>query len=172
MNMTELFNLSIDIVQHKLGSIKIHPALNDIVGIISSPSSNSDLSPSQLSKQAVELLIITQPIIVIQRGREYLCISGLRTLHAARVTFISTDNISVQAIQNPEVTSEQLIWIAYSDIYLKTFINMYLHEPSLLLKLYNQMGKELIESIAPKHQSKKQFAKDAGYSRQRVFYEK
>jgi len=48
---------------------------------------------------------------------------------------------------------------------------MYMREPKLLAKLYDQIGKELIKSIVPRHQLKKQFVNDAGFSRQRVFYQ-
>jgi len=170
--MTELSHFQVEAVQKELECVDIHPALDGIVDVIASQSPNSSyISPSQLSKRAVELLLITQPIIVIQQNGKYLCVCGLRTLHATKVTYGSSDSITVHIIQNPEMTADQFAWIAHSDVYLKTFVNMYMREPKLLAKLYDQIGKELIKSIVPRHQLKKQFANDAGFSRQRVFYQ-
>ena len=170
--MTYLSQLQIGIIQHTLGEVEIHPALSGIVDVVASRTPDSPyISLNQLSKRAIELLFITQPIIVIQQNGRYFCVCGLRTLHAAKVTFTPSEKIPVHVICNPNISADQLIWIAHSDFYLKTFINMYMQEPQLLAKLYEQIGKELIRSIAPKHHLKKQFAEDAGYTRQRVFYQ-
>jgi len=170
--MTELFHFHIDIVQQRLENVGIHPDLDGIVEIVVSQSSASSyISASQLSRRAVELLLITQPIIAIEQGAQCLCVCGLRTLHAAKMTFGTLDKIPVHIICTSDITADQFEWIAHSDIYLKTFINMYMREPELLAKLYDQIGKELIQSIVPKHQLKKQYASDAGHNRQRVFYQ-
>jgi len=170
--MAELFHYQVDIVQQRLEHVEVHPALDGIVEVmVSQPQGSSYISPSQLSQQAVKLLMITQPIIVIKQNNKYSCVCGLRTLHAAKVNFKPSDKVSVHIIRNSDMNAAQFEWIAHSDVYLKTFINMYMREPDLLARLYNQIGKELIRTIAPKHHLKTQYAKDAGYSRQRVFYQ-
>jgi len=153
-----------------LSELGLSPLVASLVAVVARQSSISPyLSPADLSRQGVETLLICQPIVAIEQGEMCECLCGIRTLQAARTHFASTDLIPIHIIQKPIPSNEQLIQLSRADLYLKSFVNMFLREPEVLAAAHDAISKQLIKMIAPGHQSKVQYAEDAGYSKQ-VFY--
>jgi len=171
--MTELLKISIDVVQWPVEDVHISPAIAPLADLVASqPPSSPHLSPSHLTSMGIQTLILTQPIIAYALDAECYCICGIRTLQAAKTCLSPNDLVPVHIIQKFSMSDEQLLQLANSDLYLKSYFNMFARDPYLLAQMYDIIGKDIIKHIAPGHQTKSKFARDAAYSRQRVFYER
>ena len=171
--MTEPSKISIDIVQRRLEDVHIYPPMNALADLVASqPPISRYISPSDLTSMGVQTLILTQPIIAYALDAKCYCICGIRTLQAAKTCLSPNDLVPVHMIEKFRISCEQLLQLGKSDLYLKSYFNMFARDPYLLAQMYDLIGKDIIKHIAPGHQTKAKFAKDAGYSRQRVFYER
>lgn len=170
--MTVISGIRLEASSWPLGKVVLSPLVAPLVAVVARESANAPyLSPVDLSRNGVETLLVCQPVIAIEQRGMCECLCGLRTLQAARTHFASTEVIPIQIIKKPTPSDEQLFQLAKADLYLKSLSNMFLREPVVLAAAYDVLGKQLIKMIAPGHQSKGQFAQDAGYSRQ-IFYQK
>lgn len=171
--MAELSEISIDVVQWRVEDVHIPPSVNTLADLVASKSPSSPyISPSDLTCFAVRLLLLTQPIISYEHAGKCYCICGIRTLQAAKTCLKPDDLVPVHMIEKSSISDEQLIQLAQSDLYLKSFFSMFARDPDVLAQMYNIIGKGILKHIAPGHHTKSKFAQDADYSRQRVFYER
>jgi len=171
--MTELLKISIDVVQWPVEDVHISPAIATLADLVASqPPSSPHLSPSHLTSMGTQTLLLTQPIIAYARAAKCYCICGIRTLQAAKTCLSPTALVPVYMIEESSISDEQVIQLAKSDLYLKSYFNMFARSPDLLAQMHDIIGKDIIKHIAPGHQTKSKFARDAAYSRQRVFYER
>jgi len=159
----------------KIDSIEISPLLDSLIQLMISKSDDKTLRylyPIDVSKDAVEILLFTQPVISYKKDEKYFCICGIRTLQALKTNLSRESEVPIVLLDASIISDEILSTYAKSDVYLKAFYNMYVRNSSHLAKLYKVIGKDVISQLAPRHGSKGQFAKDAGLNRQSIFYSK
>jgi len=161
------------IIHIKIDSIEISPLLDSFIQLMISKSDDKTLRylyPIDISKEAVEILLFTQPVISYKKDEKYFCICGIRTLQAVKTNLSRESEVPIVLLDAAIISDEILSTYAKSDIYLKSFYNMYVRHSNHLAELYEVIGKDVISQLAPRHGSKGQFAKDAGFNRQSVFY--
>jgi len=168
--MTKSSNQTIHV---KIDSIEISPLVDSLIQLMTSKSGGMNmryLYPSDISKEALEVLLLTQPVITYQQADKYFCICGIRTLQALKTNLNREHEVPIVLLDASIISDESLSTYAKSDFYLKAFYNMYVRNSSHLAELYEVIGEDVISQLAPRHGSKGQFAKDAGFNRQSIFY--
>lgn len=132
----------------------------------------SSLPAKDLTLHAVDILLITQPIIVVEEHKKFLCVCGLKSLIAVKTHVSSLEEVKVFKLIGSSVSEEELSKVILADWYLKSMLHQYKrNDQGKLAKLYDMLGKNFFQDIAPVHSSKSKFARDLGVSRQSVFYD-
>ena len=125
-----------------------------------------------LTLHAVDILLITQPIIVVEEKKKFLCVCGLKSLIAVRTHLSPSEEVKVFKLIGSNVNEEELSKVILADWYLKSMLHQYKrNDQGKLAKLYDMLGKNFFQGIAPIHSSKSKFARDLGVSRQSIFYD-
>ncbi|WP_040881438.1 ParB N-terminal domain-containing protein [Mariprofundus ferrooxydans] len=153
----------------ELGSILIHPMIQDAAS--AQAKLQYAISFTDLSAEAINILLVTQPIIVIKERDRYYCVAGIRTLQAARTRIKSAATVPATLIPNDQLDDSVLMELTLSDIYLKHFTQlMHRSQGKQLASLFRLLGEQTIRKLAPLHASKTAYSRAIGYSRQKLFY--